>query len=153
MLTGLLHVHSLLRYILLLLILISIVKSFSGWYGKKQYLPGDKRIALFTLISAHLQLVVGLTLFFISPTVKAGLADMGGAMKNPALRFWSVEHTSMMLIAIVLITLGYSLSKRAKDDETKHKRTAVYFLLALTVIFIAIPWPWKEIARGWMPGM
>lgn len=153
MLTGLLHVHSLLRYVLLLLILISIIKSFSGWFGNRQYLPGDKKVALFTLISAHLQLVIGLILYFISPTVQIGLADMGGAMKDPTLRFWAVEHLSMMIIAIALITIGYSSSKKAKTDELKHKRTAVYYLLALTVIFIAIPWPWKEIARGWMPGM
>src|SRR3954462_13812780 len=124
MLTGLLHVHSLLRYILLIFILISIFKSFSGWFGKKPYLPGDKKVALFTLISAHLQLVVGLILYFVSPTVKMGLSDIGSAMKDPGLRFWTVEHISMMLIAIIFITLVYSLAKRGKDDETKHKRIA-----------------------------
>ena len=152
MLTGILHLHSILRYILLIFILLSIFKSFSGWFGKKQYTPGDKKVALFTLISAHLQLVVGLILYFISSTVKVGMANMGAAMKDPALRFWSVEHITMMLIAIILITVGYSTSKRAKDDETKHKRVATFFLVALLVIFIAIPWPWKEVARGWMPG-
>lgn len=153
MLTGLLHTHSLLRYILLIFILISILKAFSGWFGKKSYLPGDKKVALFTLISAHLQLVVGLILYFVSPTVKIGLEDMGAAMKDPGLRFWSVEHISMMLIAIVLITVGYSTAKRGKDDEAKHKKIAIFFLLALIVIFLAIPWPWSAISRGWMPGM
>ena len=153
MLTGMLHIHSLLRYIILILLVIAIFKSFSGWFGKKQYLPGDKRFALFTLISAHLQLVVGLVLYFISPTVKVGMADMGAAMKDTTLRFWSVEHIGMMLIAIILITLGYSLSKRGKDDITKHKRVALFFLLALIVIFMAIPWPWSGVARGWMPGV
>ncbi len=154
MLTGLLHTHSLLRYILLIFILLSIFKSLSGWFGKKPYLPGDKKVALFTLISAHLQLVVGLILYFVSPTVQVGLANMGEAMKNPALRFWSVEHISMMIIAIALITVGYSSAKRGKDDITKHKRVAIFFLLALIVIFMAIPWPWasEAIRRGWMPG-
>ena len=152
MLTILLTVHSLLRYVLLILLVVSIVKAFSGWFGKKQYPPGDKKLALFTLISTHLQLVIGLVLYFISPNVKAGMADMGEAMKNPMLRFWTVEHLSMMLIAIVLITLGYSLAKRGKDDETKHKRVAIFFLLALIIIFISIPWPWSAVARGFMPG-
>lgn len=152
MLTGILHIHSLLRYVLLILLLVSIVKSFSGWLGKKQYLSGDKKVALFTLISAHLQLVIGLILYFISPNVKVGLADMGAAMKDPALRFWAVEHISMMLIAIILITLGYSLAKRGKNDTAKHKRVAIFFLLALIVILLAIPWPWSAVARGWMPG-
>ena len=153
MLTGLLHTHSLLRYILLIFILLSIFKAFNGWLGKKPYLPGDKKVALFTLISAHLQLVVGLILYFVSPTVKIGLADMGAAMKDPGLRFWSVEHISMMLIAIILITVGYSTAKRGKDDEAKHKKIAIFFLLALIIIFMAIPWPWSAISRGWMPGM
>ena len=153
MLTGLLHIHSLLRYIILLLLLITIFKSFSGWFGKKQYLSVDKKFALFTLITAHLQLVLGLVLYFISPNVKQGMADMGAAMKDPALRFWTVEHICMMIIAIILITLGYTLAKRGKDDEAKHKRIAIFFLLALIVIFLAIPWPWSAVARGWMPGM
>ena len=153
MLTGLLHIHSLLRYILLILLLLSIFKSFSGWMGKKQYLPGDKKAALFTLIAAHLQLVLGLVLYFISDNVKVGLSNMGEAMKNPMLRFWTVEHIGMMLLAIILITLGYSLAKRGKDDEAKHKRIAIFFLLALIVIFLAIPWPWSAVARGWMPGI
>ena len=153
MLTGLLHVHSLLRYILLLLMLISIVKSFNSWGGKKSYTPGDRKLALSTVISAHLQLVIGLVLYFISPNVKVGLANMSEAMKNPELRFWAVEHISMMLIAIILITIGSARAKRAASDEGKHKQIVIFFLLALLVIFIAIPWPCKEVAREWMPGM
>jgi len=153
MLTGLLHTHNLLRYILLILILISIVKSFNGWLSKKSYSEGDRKLTLFTMISAHLQLVVGLILYFVSPNVKAGLADMGAAMKDPGLRFWTVEHIAMMLIAITFITFGNILSKKGKTDEAKHKRVAVLFLLALIVIFLAIPWPWSAVARGWMPGM
>jgi hypothetical protein len=59
----------------------------------------------------------------------------------------------MMLIAIILITVGYATAKRGKDDEAKHKKTAIFFLLALIVIFMAIPWPWSAISRGWFPGM
>ena len=151
MLTGLLHVHSLLRYVLLILMLISIVKAFNGWGLKKAYSPGDRKLALFTVISAHLQLVLGLVIYFISPTVKIGLANMSEAMKDAALRFWTVEHISMMLIAIILITIGSARAKRATTDEGKHKQIAVFFLIALLVIFIAIPWPWKEVWRGWMP--
>jgi cation transport ATPase len=153
MLTGILQIHSILRYVLLVFLVISIFKSFKGWFGKKQYLPGDKKAALFTLISAHLQLVIGLLLYFISPNVKAGLADMGAAMKDAGLRFWAVEHIGMMLAAIVLITLGYSLAKRGKNDEIKHKRVALFFLLALILIFLAIPWPWSSVSRGWVAGI
>lgn len=153
MLTGLLHTHSLLRYILLALLLIAIVKSISGWMGKKAYTPVDRKLTLFTMVSAHLQLVVGLILYFVSPAVNVGLSNMGAAMKDSTLRFWSVEHIAMMLIAIVLITLGNILSKKAGSDEAKHKRVFIFFLLALIVIFLAIPWPWSAVARGWMPGV
>jgi len=149
MLTGLLHVHSLFRYLILLLLLITLFKSLSGWFGKKQYLPGDKRVALFTLITAHIQLLLGLWVYAKSPFVL--FSNMSDASRE--VRFFTMEHSAMMIISIVLITLGYSLSKRGKDDAAKHKRVAIFFLLALAVIFIAIPWPWSAVARGWMPGM
>ncbi|MBI4944893.1 MAG: cytochrome B [Bacteroidetes bacterium] len=152
MLTGLLLFHSLLRYIILVLLLVTIFKSFSGWFGKKNYLPGDKKVSLFTFISAHTQLILGLLLYFISPNV-ASKADMGTAMKDPIARFWTIEHVFMMVLAIILITLGYMLTKRAKTDKGKHMRTAIFYLLALLVIFLAIPWPWAKVARGWLPGM
>lgn len=152
MFTGLLHLHSTLRYILLILLILSILKSLSGWMGKKVYSSGDRKLSLFTMIAAHLQLIVGIILYFISPIVKAGLANMGEAMKDTMLRYWVVEHISLMIIAIILITLGNSLAKRATDDTGKHKRIAIFFLIALAVIFIAIPWPWSAVARGWMPG-
>lgn len=153
MLTGLLHTHSLLRYVLLALLLISIFRSMGGWMGKKPYTDGNRKLTLFTMISAHLQLVLGLVLYFVSPIVQAALADMGFAMKDAGLRFWAVEHLSMMLIAITFITLGNILSKKGATDEAKHKRVAIFFLLALAVIFIAVPWPWSAVSRGWMPGM
>jgi uncharacterized protein YacL len=153
MFIGFLHIHSLFRYIILLLLLITIFKSFGGWFGKKQYLSGDKKLALFTLISAHLQLVLGLAIYFMSAEVQ--FSNLSSVTRE--VRFFTMEHSAMMIIAIILITLGYSLAKRGKDDVTKHKRTAIFFLLALIVIFVAIPWPfhlpWSAVARGWMPGM
>ncbi len=78
---------------------------------------------------------------------------MGEAMKDASLRFWTIEHMAMMLIAVVLITLGNIRSKKAATDEAKHKQVAIFFILALLIIFAAIPWPWSAVARGWMPGM
>jgi cation transport ATPase len=148
MLTGLLHVHSLLRYVLLILLLISIVKAFSGWLGKKPFTDGTRKLGLFTLISAHLQLVIGLALYFMN-----GWQNVLGDMENRVNRFFSMEHSLMMILAIALITIGYSSSKKGKTDEAKYKRIAIFFLAALIIIFLMIPWPWKELGRGWMPGM
>lgn len=153
MYTGLLHIHSLLRYIILILLLVAIYKAFNGWLAKQLFTPGIRKLNLMTLIFAHIQLLVGLGIYFISTDVKAAFANMSEAIKNPVLRFWSVEHIAMMVIAIALITSGYALAKKAKTDEAKHRHIAIFFLLALLVIFYAVPWPWSAVAKGWLPGM
>ena len=150
MYTALLHIHSILRYAILLFLLAAIVKSFSGWFGKKQFAEGDRKIFLFTFISAHTQLLVGLILYFMK-----GWHSQMGDMSNAVNRFWSLEHMVMMIISIGLITRGYLVSKKASADETKYKSVAIFFLIALLLICLAIPWPFRieGIARGWMPGM
>jgi len=149
MYTGLLHTHNLLRYVVLILLLLAVLKSFIGWFGKKEFTTTDNKISLFLLISAHLQLVIGLVLYFISPVVEAGLANMAETMKNVELRFWTVEHIASMIIGIAIITLGRIMAKKAKNDSSKHRRQAVYFTLAMVLIFSSIPWPWSEVARAW----
>ena len=149
---SLLLIHSLLRYALLAIMLLALLRSFTGWMGKKAYVPLDRKLSLFTVIGAHSQLVIGLIMYFMSPIVKAGLANMSLAMKDPILRFYTVEHISMMLIAIVLITMGSVMAKKAKDDVAKHKRTFLFFILALLIILASIPWPFMVAngGRGWI---
>ncbi|KAA3650262.1 MAG: cytochrome B [Bacteroidetes bacterium] len=151
MFTGLLHLHNLLRYAIVILLVIALIKSFAGWFGKKEYTAADNKISLFLLISAHLQLLIGLGLYFISPVVKEAMTDMGAAMKDAVLRFWATEHLSAMILGIILITLGRIMGKKGKNDTAKFRRQAIYFLLATVLIFSAIPWPWAEmgIARPW----
>lgn len=149
MYTGLLHLHSTLRYLVLILLVIAVIKAFTSWQGKKEFTAGDKKIYLFTLIATHIQLLLGLILYFVSPIVDQVYADFGAAMKNAMLRFWGVEHFIGMLIAIILITIGYSTSKRATDAVVKHKKVAIFFLLGLVIILISIPWPFSSVARPW----
>lgn len=149
MFTGLLHLHNLLRYVVVILLIIAVVKSFIGWFGKKEYTTADNKISLFLLISAHLQLVIGLGLYFMSPVVETALSDFGAAMKDPVLRFWGVEHIASMVIGIAIITLGRIMAKKGKNDASKFRRQAVYFLLAMVLIFSSIPWPWAAISRAW----
>jgi hypothetical protein len=131
------------------LLILAVVKSFIGWFGKKDYTAGDNKISLFLLISAHLQLIIGLVLYFISPLVEAGLSNMAESMKNVELRFWTVEHIASMIIGIAIITLGRIMAKKGKNDSAKHRRQAIYFLLAMILIFSSIPWPWSAVARPW----
>ena len=147
MYTGLVHLHSAWRYVVVLLLIVSIVKAFSQWFGGNSFTATDKKIYLFTLISVHIQLLVGLVLYFISPQVQLG--DMAAAMKDPQLRFWAVEHIATNIVGIILITIGYSTAKRAAVDKAKFVRIAVFYLLGFILIMSAIPWPWSRVARGW----
>lgn len=146
---GLLHLHSALRYVVVILLIAAILKAFAGWFGNKYYTETDRKLALFTMVSVHLQLVIGLILYFISPVVQSALADMGAAMKDTQLRFWAVEHIATNIIGIVLITVGYSTAKRAATDKAKFTRMAVFYLIGFVLIMSAIPWPWSRVARGW----
>ncbi len=134
MYTGLVHTHSSLRYLVLALLLIVIAKSFSGWQGKKPFTPVDDKLSLILLILAHIQLVVGLVLYVKSPFVQFN--DM--TMKDAGLRYWAVEHISLMLIAIVLITVARSTSKRMAEATAKHKRLFLLNTIALAIIVLAI---------------
>ena len=128
------HTHSGFRYIVFLLLIVAIVQSVLGWVGKKGYSDGNKKINLFTLISAHTQLLIGIVLYFVSPLVQFN----GDAMKNPTTRYFTAEHWVMMLIAIVLITVGYSKSKKTVLPENKHKTIAIFYSIAFLIIIGAI---------------
>lgn len=149
MYTGLLHFHSALRYVVLILLIAAIVQAFAGWFGNKTFTSTDKKLSLFALISVHTQLLIGLILYFISPVVQSSFADMGAAMQNTQMRFWAVEHIATNIIAIALITIGYSTAKRTYQDKTKFTRIALFYLIGFVLIMSAIPWPFNRVDRGW----
>jgi hypothetical protein len=144
-------IHSFLRWALLLLMLVSIVKAAMSTSGKNPYTSSDRKRTLFTMIAAHLQLVIGIILYLQSSVVQAGLSNMGAAMKTASLRYWTVEHISMMIVAIVFITIGNIRSKKMDTDAGKYKQVLIWFGLALLVIIAAMPWPFRAegVARGW----
>jgi hypothetical protein len=150
---GLLDTHSLIRWIMLILLITATFRAYNGWKSKRSFTPGDKKITLFTLIFSHVQLLVGFLLYMVSPTIQLqALPDMGAAMKDKVLRFWAVEHVTMMVISIVIITIGYSLAKRASNDADRFKKIFIYFLISLLIILITIPWPFTltGAGRGWL---
>jgi hypothetical protein len=105
-----------------------------GWFGKKPYTEINRKVNLFALISAHTQLLIGIVLYFLSPLVKF----KSYAMKEPTLRYFTVEHWVMMLIAIALITIGHSKAKKIETSEGKHKTIAIFYIIAFLVILVAI---------------
>lgn len=128
------YFHSGLRYVVLILVLAAIIQAFLGWIGKKLYTEGNRKLNLFALISVHTQLLIGLVLYFLSPLVQFS----GLAMKEPTIRYWTAEHITMMLIAIALITIGYSRSKRALTAEKRHFNIFIFYFLALIIVIVTL---------------
>jgi len=150
----LLVLHSLLRWIILILLLINIIRHFSA--VNKPFTVRDKKLGLWLMIAAHTTLLIGLYQWFVGPwgyqLIKS--VGMSEVMKNNVYRFWAVEHITGMLIAIILITIGKAVARKNFTDTAKHKRTAWLFTIALIIILITIPWPFRE-GIGWplLPGM
>lgn len=134
MYNGLLFTHSYLRYFILIFLIVVIAVSLIGMVKRKPYTDSDNKLGLFLFISTHLQLLIGLILFFVSPVVQFS----GEAMKNAATRYWLVEHNTAMLIAIVFITLARTTSKKMADGQAKHKRMFIFNLIALVIIVLTI---------------
>lgn len=145
-----LSLHSILRWLVLLFALLVIVQSVGGMGGSKAFTPANKRNALFLLISCDLQLLLGLYLFFANSWNNV-LTSGGDVMKNAGLRFYAVEHWVGMLVAIVLVHIGYSNAKKDIPQGTKHKRLFWFTLIALIIIIATIPWPMREaVGRPWI---
>ena len=128
------YLHSGLRYVVLILVVIAIIQSLLGWLGKKPYTESNRKLNLFALISAHIQLLVGLILYFLSPLVQFS----SETMKNPITRYWTMEHITMMVIAVILITIGYSRSKKVLLPEKKYANIFVFYSLAVLIVVITL---------------
>lgn len=128
------HLHSGFRYIVLVLFIYAIISAFIGWLGNRPYSNGNRLVNLFAMISAHTQLLIGIVLYFLSPLV----AFNSTTMKDPVTRYFTVEHWVMMLIAIAVITVGHSKSKKLKAGADKHKIIALFYTLALIIIVGAL---------------
>ena len=145
------HVHSTGRWILLLLLLIAIFNSLVA--GKRPWIRSDARTGSILVIIGDLMLLIGLALWYFGPRGYKFIEELGMStvMKNSTYRFFAVEHITAMLIAIILMHIGKVQGKKAISDKAKHKRTVIYYLLALIIILISIPWPFREIGSvsGW----
>ncbi|TCV18692.1 hypothetical protein EDC17_100917 [Sphingobacterium alimentarium] len=135
MLTGMKHLHSTLAVILLLALVISIVITAVNYFKANPY---NRKIALIGFISAHLQLLIGFIIYFVSPL---GFKSFSGEnMSNSLSRLYFLEHPLTMIIAIVLITIGYSKAKKAKEDYAANKTVFITYTIALILILSRIPW-------------
>src|SRR5580658_8952832 len=149
----LLLLHSILRWVLLLLLLAAIVRSYSGMSSGRSFSGGDRKLGLYLMISAHTTLLLGLVLRLFGPLGLSLAIDngMGVVMKNAVMRYWVVEHFAGMLIAIALITVGRGVAKKNIPDAAKFKRAFWLFLIALIIILATVPWPFRgAVGRPWI---
>jgi heme A synthase len=131
--------HSFWAYLVLILLIIVVVKAITSF--KKEFKNIDLRLALFTLIVSHIQLLLGLGVYFSSAAYKSmKLNGMSETMKDSALRLLAVEHPLMMVLAIILITIGYSKHKKKTTDQGKFKTIAIFYGIALLFVLSKIPW-------------
>lgn len=145
--TAVKHAHSGLRWVVLVLLVLAIINAFAKRRGGTVY-PGKEKLALFALIATHIQLLLGLLLWaFLSPYALA--YEGGDVMGNAVVRFYTVEHFVGMIIAIILITVGYSRAKRQATLNKGWKTIGVFYLLGLLIILLSIPWPFRIPSAGW----
>ena len=128
--------HSGWAYLVLLALFIAMLNSIFGMNSRREFEPKDKRFALLALIATHLQLVFGLILYLVSPL---GLASLG-QMSDSSLRLTSLEHPLINLIAIALITVGWSKHKKGQENHAKFKAIAIFYGIGLLLILSRIPW-------------
>lgn len=134
-------IHSWWAYLVLVILIIASINSLIGFFSKKEYGATDFRISLFTLIVSHIQLLVGILLYFVSPYFNAfSEGGMGEVMKDSTLRLYLVEHPLMMILAVVLITVGYSKHKKKLTSRPKFKMLAIFYTLGLVFLLSRIPW-------------
>ena len=134
-------IHSYWAYIVLIVLIAAVINAFIGLNSKKEFTAKDLRISLFALIASHIQLIIGFIAFFTSTfydTMKN--VGMGEVMKNSELRKALVEHPVMIIIAITLITMGFSKHKKKETDQSKFKTIALFYGIALLIILGMIPW-------------
>ncbi len=142
----LLFFHSIFRWLVLISLIYTICRGFAGWRGKVQFSKTDNTMRHTTATIAHIQLAIGYVLYFNSPIIQYFRSQYAEASQQPELRFFGLIHICLMTLAIILITVGSSITKRKETDREKFRTMAIWFLLALLIIFTIIPWPFSPFA-------
>ena len=132
------NTHSYWAYLVLAILIIAVINAIFGLISKKEYSAKDLRIALFGLIIAHIQFLIGLVLYFVSPYFE--MWSHGGVMGDAAKRLYLVEHPAINIITIVLITVGFSKHKKKDSSASNFKTIFIFYLIGLILLLSRIPW-------------
>lgn len=146
MYSTLLFVHSLVRWLILASLLFAIYHAYKGWFSKKLFSSFNNSVRHWTATIAHIQFVIGLWLYFISPIINYFLHNYKEAVHQREIRFFGMEHSLMMITAIAIITIGSAKAKRKQTDTEKFKTMAIWFTIGLLIILTSIPWGFSPLA-------
>ncbi len=150
--TFILGVHNLLRWLIIILLVINIIRHFAAI--QKPFATIDKKLGLWLMIAAHTQLLIGLFEWFAGAYGLKSFINNGASevMQNGTERFFAVEHTVSMIIAIALITIARGIFRKQIPDGKRHRRCILLYIVALVIIIAMVPWPGMEgIGRSLMP--
>jgi hypothetical protein len=142
-----LHTHNALRWLVLIAGVLTVLQAVKGLKGDRPY-AGARRTGVLFMASLHLQLIIGLVLFVVSPYVQQAMGNMSATMKDPGTRFLIAEHPTLMVIAVVVATVGSIVAKNATDDAARHRKLLTFTVVTLLLLLAGIPWQ-----RPLMPGM
>ena len=140
--------HNLLRWAILLFGFWAVLSALGGVMSKRAYGKADNISGLFFMICCDIQLLIGLVLYFYNSYFSQLTTNTKQVMANSVIRFFALEHSLMMIIAWLLVHIGRSMVKRGNTDAQKHKRTLIYFGIALVIILAMIPWPFRQLGIG-----
>lgn len=142
----LLVAHSYLRWLVLVALLFSLFRAYRGWLGAKTFTAFDNTVRHVTATICHLQLVAGLALYGVSPLIHYFWQNYKEAVHERDIRYFAMEHSTTMLVSIMLITLGSVLAKRKANDKDKFKTMAIWYSIGFVLIVASVPWPFSPMA-------
>lgn len=142
MYTTVQFLHSWWAYLVVFVVLIATINAIAGVVSKKEFGHKDFRLSLFALIVTHIQLLIGLVLFFVSPLGLQSISNngMGNVMKDSLLRLYAIEHPTVMILTVIFITIGYSKHKKKLVSNKKFKTLAIFYAIGLVLMLSRIPW-------------
>lgn len=146
MYAHLIVLHSAFRWLVLFFLLLALWRAYTGYFHNRTFTKADNSIRHWTATVAHLQLLIGITLYIKSPTVQYLWANLGTALKNKDAAFFGLYHFLLMFLAVFAVTIGSAMAKRKPTDREKFRTMLVWFGITLLIIFIAIPWPFSPLA-------
>ncbi len=136
-----LYAHSGIRWLAFTLAIIVVIKSLVGLFGGSKYSKIDNITGASFVGFMHLNLLLGFILyFFLSPLTSTAFMDFGSAMKDDQLRFWAVEHITLMILSVAAAQIGRSISKKAEDDGVKFRFQSIFYGISLLLMVFGIPW-------------